>query len=153
MISKKRRQPEQIYLRFKNPCYEKIVRENTEKIARNMGFDEDQIFDLTMAVDEAYANAIEHNSRKGTQLDLEIEYLVFENRLEILVRDSGCGFDIAQIDIPENLKKLTSDRGRGLTLIKALSDHFELLSNPGTGTMVKIVKFLVGVDPSEILGL
>jgi len=138
----KETQPEQVFLRFKNPRYLRVIRDNTEVIARRMGFAEDQIFELSMAVDEAYTNAIEHSGRVGGESELEIEYLIYENRLEVSVKDSGCGFDCARLEIPKTLKSLHSSRGRGLGLIRILSDGFELRSTPGVGTMIKIIKYL-----------
>jgi len=135
-------QPEQVFIRFKNPRYLRVIRDNTEVIARRMGFAEDQIFELSMAVDEAYTNAIEHSGRVGGESELEIEYLIYENRLEVSVKDSGCGFDCARLKIPNTLKSLHSSRGRGLGLIRMLSDSFELSSKPGVGTMIRIIKYL-----------
>jgi serine/threonine-protein kinase RsbW len=141
-MKKNRGQPKKIYLRFNNPSYEKIVRANTEELARQMGFDEDQIYEISLAVDEAYTNAIEHSGDFGIALDLEIEYLVYEDRLEISITDTGCGFDSTRVQIPSTLRTLTTIRGRGLALIKSLSDSFELLTRPGAGTFIKIIKYL-----------
>lgn len=135
-------QPEQVFFKFRNPRYLRVIRDNTEDIARRMGFEEDQIFELAMAVDEAYTNAIEHSGRVGGEAELEIEYLIYENRLEVSVKDSGCGFDSARLEIPKTLKGLHSSRGRGLGLIRMLSDGFELRSTPGVGTLIRIIKYL-----------
>jgi serine/threonine-protein kinase RsbW len=135
-------QAQQVFFRFKNPRYLRVIRDNTEDIARRMGFEEDQIFELSMAVDEAYTNAIEHSGKVGGESELEIEYLIYENRLEVSVKDSGCGFDSTRLEIPKTLKGLHSCRGRGLGLIRMLSDGFELRSKPGVGTLIKIIKYL-----------
>ncbi len=153
-MKKNRGQPKKIYLRFNNPSYDKIVRANTEELARQMGFDEDQIYDISLAVDEAYTNAIEHSGNFGIALDLEIEYLIFEDRLEISITDTGCGFDPTRIEIPHTLRALTTIRGRGLSLIKILSDKFELLTRPGAGTFIKIIKYLTtGKSKSRFLSI
>jgi len=135
---------ERVSLKFDNPCYLRVIRDNTETIARRMGFEEDQVFELGMAVDEAYTNAIEHGSNADCDSALEIEFLIFDDRLEVAVKDSGCGFDHACLKIPKHLGTLTSTRGRGLGLINLLSDKFELSSIPGTGTIIKIIKYLAG---------
>jgi serine/threonine-protein kinase RsbW len=135
---------ERVFFRFNNPCYLRVIRDNTETIARMMGFEEDQIFELGMAVDEAYTNAIEHSGDMGGPPELEIEYLIYSDRLEVSVKDSGCGFDLARLEIPKNLRNLGSTRGRGLGLIQMLSDRFELSSIPGTGTIIKIIKYVTG---------
>ncbi len=132
-----------VRFRFKNPHYDGIVRLNTEAIARKMGFDEDQIFDLTLAVDEAYANAIEHSRQSLTCFELEITYHLLPDRLEVSIHDSGCGFEDCSGKQEEITPKgETSDRGRGLKLIKSLSDKAEIISAPGAGTLIRITKFL-----------
>ncbi|MFZ5950051.1 MAG: ATP-binding protein [Candidatus Rifleibacteriota bacterium] len=133
--------PEQMVLKFNDPQYFSIVKKNTELLARRMGFNENRIFDLAMAVDEAYVNAIEHGG-KGSELNLQVEFLIYQDRLEISVSDTGCGFDITRIEIPKTLKNLEGVRGRGLGLIKRLSDRFVLSSVPGSGTLIRIIKFV-----------
>lgn len=137
--------------RFKNPRYDRIVRLNTESIARTMGFDEDQVFDITLAVEEAYANALEHSTESGTDADLELEilYHLYPDRLEVTIQDSGCGFlapesEMAAVSLEEEVMTV---RGRGLGLIRTLSDRAEILSSPGLGTLIRIVKFLTVERP------
>ena len=135
--------PKQVRLRYKNPRYDRVVRINTETIARKMGFDEDQIFDITLAVEEAYANAIEHASRHGPDLELEIVYHLHGDRIVITVHDSGCGFDAPLNDgrgVP--MAGIDCARGRGIALIRMLSDIAEIISEPGLGTLISITKYL-----------
>lgn len=116
---------------------------NTETIARNMGFTEDQIFDITLAVEEAYANAIEHASRHGPDLELEIVYHLHCDRIEISVHDSGCGFDApSSDDRVVTIAGIECSRGRGIALIRMLSDVADIISEPGLGTLIRITKFL-----------
>lgn len=137
--------PKSVRLRFRNPRYERIVRVNTESIARKMGFTEDDIFDITLAVEEAYTNAIEHSGKARGDLELEIVYLLYVDRLEVSVQDSGQGFhqEPKPSGEADALPDMNSDRGRGLGLIRNLADRFEILSEPGSGTLIRIVKFLV----------
>ena len=131
-----------VRLRFKNPRYDRIIRLNTESIARKMGFSEDQVFDITLAVEEAYTNAIEHSGGNLVELELEILYQLFPDRLEVSVQDTGCGFDEQQRQTACAFDDIVSDRGRGLGLIRNLADKAEILSAPGAGTLIKITKFL-----------
>jgi len=137
-----RKFPEQVLFKFEKPCYLRVIRDNTEVIARRMGFDEDQVFELAMIVDEAYANAIEHGARTSCESQLEVEFLIFKDRLEVCVKDTGCGFDLSGVQIPKNLRSFNSTRGRGLGLISLLSDRYELISSPGAGTTLRFTKFL-----------
>lgn len=131
-----------VFLRFSNPYYNNIVKINTENVARKIGFSDNQIFESVMAVDEAYTNAVEHSRNADSELMIEIEYLIFDNRLEVVVKDTGCGFDATNRHISSTVSENSSIRGRGLNLIKCLSDKFELNTSPGIGTEVRIVKYL-----------
>ncbi len=143
MIKMKRRKfPEQVFFKFKKPCYLRVIRDNAEVIARRMGFDEDQVFELAMIVDEAYANAVEHGAVSTGDTELEIVFLIYRDRLEVSVKDTGCGFDLSCVPIPQNLRSLNSTRGRGLGLISMLSDQYELISTPGCGTILRLTKYL-----------
>ena len=147
------RQSKVFRLRFKNPRYNRIVRLNTETIARNMGFSEDQVFDITLAVEEAYTNAIEHGGKTAREcLELEIIYRQLPDRLVISIKDSGCGFDGSVADLSGQASDVINDRGRGLGLILHLSDHAEIISEPGSGTTIRITKFLIPpvVPESEV---
>ena len=131
-----------VFLRFSNPYYNNIVRSNTENIARKTGFNEDQVFETVMAVDEAYTNAVEHSKIHDTEIIIEIEYLIYDDKLEIFVKDTGCGFKMSDGIISDSLKSNLSNRGRGLSLIKCLSDKFDVNTRVGVGTEIKIVKYL-----------
>ena len=49
--------PEEIVMNLFSTRYLDSVRKKTEEIARRMGFDDEQVFDLALVVDEAYVNA------------------------------------------------------------------------------------------------
>ena len=140
-----RGQNRSVRLRFKNPKYDRIIRLNTESIARKMGFSEDQVFDISLAVEEAYTNAIEHSGRNLADLELEILYQLFADRLEVSVHDTGCGFNQEAAVQDISFQDANADRGRGLGLIRSLSDKAEILSAPGAGTLIRIIKYLATV--------
>jgi len=145
MMMGTRGQNRSVRLRFKNPKYDRIIRLNTESIARKMGFSEDQVFDISLAVEEAYTNAIEHSGRNLADLELEILYQLFADRLEVSVHDTGCGFNQEAAVQDISFQDANADRGRGLGLIRSLSDKAEILSAPGAGTLIRIIKYLATV--------
>ncbi len=132
----------QVILKLNTPKYFALVRKNTEEIAAHMGFDEEAIFDLALVVDEAYVNAIEHGAEGKTEAKVDIIFSIYENKLEISIKDGGCGFDMTAVKVPENLESLCSTRGRGLGLMKLLTDEFSYESHPGEGTSVTFAKYL-----------
>ncbi len=134
--------PQEIVMNLLSTRYLDSVRKKTEEIAEKMGFDEEQIFDLALVVDEAYVNAIEHGANGKKETKLEIKYIIFENKLEISIKDCGCGFDMNTVSVPSNLKSINSTRGRGLGLMKLLTDEFFMESKPGYGTTVRFSKYI-----------
>ncbi len=134
--------PQEVVMNLFSTRYLDIVRKKTEEIAKEMGFDDEQIFDLALVVDEAYVNAIEHGAEGKKETELEIKYKIFEDKLEICIKDCGCGFDMNKVSVPSNLKSITSTRGRGLGLMKLLTDEFFMESKPGCGTTVKFSKYI-----------
>lgn len=137
-------------LRFKNPKYDNIVKKNTEKVAKLMGFSDNDTFDIVLAVEEAYVNAIEHATSLSQHKDyeLEIAYYIYPSQLVVLISDNGQGFDLEKIKNNNEIKHCYNSeieikqRGRGLELIKALADECDILTTPGYGTTIKIIKFL-----------
>ena len=81
-----------------------------------------------MAVREALANAVRH-ARPG-RIDFRME-LAGNRRLQITVRDDGCGFDPATIEVGNGLDNL---RAR----LSNVGGDCEISSQPGGGTTVKL---------------
>ncbi|TCP92119.1 anti-sigma B factor RsbW [Serpentinicella alkaliphila] len=127
------------------PEYVSVVRLTLSSIASRMGFDIEKIEDLKVAVSEACSNAITHgaNAEEG---NFDVEFLVYEEKIDILVYDKGKGFLVNQIEEPNvhNLK----EGGLGVFIIKSLMDNVEFLQNKGKGTVIKMTKY-VGDDFNE----
>jgi serine/threonine-protein kinase RsbW len=84
------------------------------------------------AVSEALANAIEHS---GTLVSIEVSCRLTGRRLVATVVDDGVGF-ASEVPGEPKLPDVTAERGRGLPIMRRLTDHFEIRSMPGKGTSV-----------------
>src|SRR5512132_3810640 len=62
------------------------VRRLVQEMAPALGFDRDRVFDISVAVSEATANAIEHASPTG---EVRVQTRVFFDRLEIDITGPG----------------------------------------------------------------
>ncbi|MYS24940.1 serine/threonine-protein kinase RsbW [Streptomyces sp. DvalAA-14] len=106
------------------------------------GVDPDISFDLSVALSEACANAVEHaGSATGYSVTAEID----GDRCRIEVADSGPGFSrdrIRRPARPTTLRGQHAEHGRGLFLIEALVDHVQFHDRPGHGTIVAFDKVL-----------
>jgi serine/threonine-protein kinase RsbW len=89
--------------------------------------------DLELAITEACANVVDHAS--GTE-SFEVLLEVAEDHCTIDVRDDGVGFDPAAIDPPG----ASTERGRGLFLIKALAENVRMHSTPRHGSLIHFEK-------------
>jgi serine/threonine-protein kinase RsbW len=114
------------------PTVRAIVRD----AAAELGLDDGTTWELTLATTEAFANAVEHGSPRdprGIELRMELE----DDRLEVEVVDCGGCFP----DVPRTSKP-RGHGGRGLPIIAAVVDHFEVVPGSGT-TRVRFEKRLV----------
>jgi anti-sigma regulatory factor (Ser/Thr protein kinase) len=102
-----------------------IARAIVRDAAAEFGLDDETAWDLTLATSEAVANAVLHGSscgdlNHGVKLIVEID----ESSISIEVCDCGV-FDA-------DLKPAAQDDlgGRGIPIIAALADSFELIPEP-----------------------
>lgn len=121
------------------PCLSEFAvtaRAQAELIAKRMRFKEDRIQDIKSAVGEACDNAIEHsNSPNG----VDIRYRLRGTNLMIEVEDYGEGFDPESIG--HSLPSPYIEGGRGLYLIKNLTDEVRIVSRKGQGTKITMEIF------------
>jgi phosphoserine phosphatase RsbU/P len=119
----------------------KRIRLETESIATEMGFSEEDIFNLKLAINEAQANVIEHayfGSEKG---DILFEFRVFSDRLEVLIKDFGPGMGSKTIKGEDHLDELEGS-GLGVYLIKTMMDNVKYNRTSKVGTELCLTKYL-----------
>jgi serine/threonine-protein kinase RsbW len=121
------------------PEYVGTVRLAVSSLANRAGFDIEAIEDIKVAVSEACSNIVCH-STLGEDSLYEVICEIGDDRLSILVEDDGVGFDVNKIPEPD-LEDLKSG-GLGVFIIRALMDEVDVSSEEGTGTRIKMVKYL-----------
>jgi serine/threonine-protein kinase RsbW len=111
--------------------------------ARKVGFDEENQQQIGMAVRECMVNAVVHGNRysKNKKVHLDIERS--KDRLTFTVGDEGQGFDLNSLPDPLAPENLLKQSGRGIMIVRAFMDDFDLHPRPGGGTEVRLVKNLV----------
>lgn len=107
-------------------------------IAVDLGFDEAEAEEAAIIATELASNLIKHRAIKG-EIILRCRYEGGREGLEIESRDTGPGI----VDIDQALQRSSiGTLGPGLSGVKRLSDHFDLTSTAGSGTIVAAVKWL-----------
>ncbi|MBV8898197.1 MAG: ATP-binding protein [Acidobacteriaceae bacterium] len=110
--------------------------------AGKSGFDEDEQHQIGMAIRECMVNAVAHGNRysKNKKVHLSIERS--KDAIIVVIGDEGAGFDLSSLPDPLAPENLLRQSGRGIMLIKAFMDEFDLHPRPGGGTEVRLVKNL-----------
>ena len=84
---------------------------------------------IMIAVTEAVNNAIKHGNQNNPKLNVALSLLLEKDLIKFRVEDEGRGFDYHHLldpTAPENLEK---PGGRGIFLMKHLSDEVEFQEN------------------------
>ena len=111
-----------------------------DSVCERMKFDDDDRARITMSVIEAGTNAIQHGHRRDATKPVDIEFHLLPDALEIIVHDSGKGFDVNSINgnvtSPDHLLDV---RGRGIYIMRECMDSVEYTFS-STGTTCRLVK-------------
>jgi serine/threonine-protein kinase RsbW len=109
------------------------------------GVDPDVSYDLSVALSEACANAVEHGGDGavgGSSEAYRVTAYLDGEKCRIEVADSGPGIAFTQ---SVRAARLDAEHGRGLVLIEELADHVHIGNKPGRGGAVvsfdKILKW------------
>ncbi|MEV6125128.1 ATP-binding protein [Streptomyces sp. NPDC052077] len=113
------------------------------------GVDPDISFDLSVALGEACANAVEHGGADapgGPSEAYRVTAYLDGERCRIEVEDTGPGFPSGasgRPPVPCRSVPADAEHGRGLGLIRELADHVHIGSAPGrAGAVVSFDKML-----------
>lgn len=114
--------------------------------AKAIGFHEDQLHQLGMAVRETMVNAVVHGNRYSARKKVHVSVIKDADRLTIVIADEGEGFDPDSVPNPLAEENLMRQSGRGLLLIQAFVDEFQIQRGQPRGTEVRMVKYLANAS-------
>lgn len=138
------------YIEMKLPAkpeYVGVIRLTVSGIANRMGFSYEDIDDLKVAISEAATNAVDHAYQKHESGEVRLGFGIYEDRLEVMVADTGKSFDFKESDHKtEPYNKSSSieamrEGGLGLFLIEALMDEVSI-NNESGGVVIVMTKHL-----------
>jgi len=119
-----------------------VAEEAVLKEAQEIGFDEDDLHKIGMSVRECMVNAVVHGNRYNARKKVHVMIQRSPERLAVVIQDEGDGFDMATLPDPLANENLLRHSGRGLLLMQAFMDEFEIRPREPRGTEVKMVKLL-----------
>jgi serine/threonine-protein kinase RsbW len=94
--------------------------------------DDDLYGNIMIAVTEAVNNAIKHGNASNSSKNVFLSLTLNENLLKFVVKDEGAGFDHNNLPDPTAPENLEKPGGRGIFLMKHLSDEVEFSENGKT---------------------
>jgi serine/threonine-protein kinase RsbW len=112
------------------------------KAAEEAGLPEEDLHKISMAVRETMVNAVVHGNRYNARKRVHLEVSRGADHLAVIVADEGDGFDLASLPDPLADENLLHQSGRGLLLIRAFVDEFQMRRLTPQGTEVRLVKYL-----------
>jgi serine/threonine-protein kinase RsbW len=108
--------------------------------ASSAGFADDALFGIDMAVREALANAVKHGNKLDETKQVEVTLVSLGDRMEIMIRDFGKGFDVSEVPDPTNPENLLKASGRGILFMHNFVDKVEWQPHAEGGMIVKMTK-------------
>src|ERR1051326_833963 len=116
------------------------------RMAGLAGLEEDDLHALGMAGRGAAVNAVVHGNRYSARKKVHLTVSRMADRLLVVIGDEGEGFAVDSIADPLAPENLLRQSGRGLLLIRAFVDEFEIVRRKPRGTEVRLVKYLANAS-------
>jgi len=118
-----------------------VVRLAVSGVAARLGASYEDVDDIKVAVSEACTNVIDHAFEEEAcdAAVIRISCVPSDGEIAITVQDEGCGFDPAATRTVDEADP-EQEGGLGLFLIRKLMDEMDVVSRPGGGTKVVMVK-------------
>ncbi|MBI4903538.1 MAG: ATP-binding protein [Acidobacteria bacterium] len=111
-------------------------------IAGRAGFDEDSMHRIGIALREAMVNAVVHGNKYNAHKKVRLSAGMEDTSLKIVISDEGGGFEMTKVPDPLAKENLLKESGRGILLMQAFVDDFQVRRLSPNGTEVTMVKHL-----------
>jgi serine/threonine-protein kinase RsbW len=119
----------------------------TVSVAEAAGFGEEDRYRIGIAVREALINAVTYGNqeqrKKKVYLTIELE----PTKLVVHILDEGKGFDLSAVPDPTSEENLLKNTGRGLLLMRAFMDEFDVTRGRTGGAEVVMAKRFSEAEP------
>ena len=101
------------------------VEQLIDTVCEDLKLDEDNYGNILIAVTEAVNNAIIHGNKSIPEKKVKVEVDKITKEVVFSVYDEGGGFDFSDLPDPTAPENLEKPDGRGIFLMKNLSDKVE----------------------------
>ncbi len=113
----------------------RIIESFIDNAKEKFNLDDDIYGNIMIAVTESVNNAIMHGNKNDKTKNVTLSLTLNENVIHFEIKDEGTGFDYKNLPDPTAPENLDKPSGRGIFLMKHLSDEVNFLNN---GSLVKL---------------
>src|SRR5271165_1514521 len=117
-----------------------LAEEMCVRVAEAAGFNEDECYRIGMAVREGVINAFHYGNQEKPEKKIHLAIELTLERMIIKVMDEGKGFRLTDVPDPLAEENLLSTSGRGIFLMKAFMDEFNVVAGRTGGAEVIMSK-------------
>ena len=108
--------------------------------AKRAGINEDDALSLGMAIRECAVNAVVHGNRYNLNKKIHLTITRKPDQVVVTIADEGEGFELEELPDPLAEENLMRHSGRGIFIIRAFTDDFQVRRLSPSGTEVTLVK-------------
>ena len=119
-----------------------LAEDITLRIAEASGFDEEDRHRIGMSVREGMINAVTYGNHQNREKKVYFTIEMGAGRMEIHILDQGDGFVLADVPDPLAEENLLKSSGRGILLMKAFMDEFDVVRGRTGGAELILIKKL-----------
>jgi serine/threonine-protein kinase RsbW len=119
-----------------------LAEEMCLRVAEAVGFNEDECYRIGMSVREGVINAFHYGNQEKPDKKIHLAVDITTDKMTIHVLDEGKGFDLTSVPDPLAQENLLSTSGRGIFLMRAFMDEFNVVPGRTGGAEIIMSKKL-----------
>ena len=119
-----------------------LAEEMCLRVAEAAGFGEDDCYRIGMSVREGVINAFHYGNQERPEKKIHLAVDLTSDRMIIHVVDEGTGFKLSDVPNPLAEENLLSTSGRGIFLMRAFMDEFDVVLGKTGGAEIVMAKKL-----------
>ncbi|HXN22282.1 MAG TPA: ATP-binding protein [Candidatus Dormibacteraeota bacterium] len=110
------------------------------RVATAAGFGDDECHRIGMSVREGVINAFHYGNSANREKKIHLAFELTPEKMVIRVLDEGRGFDLTEVPDPLAEENLLKTSGRGIFLMRAFMDEFDVARGPQGGAEIIMAK-------------
>lgn len=107
----------------------RIIESFIDNAKDRFNIDDDIYGNIMIAVTESVNNAVKHGNKEDKDKNVNLSLFMKDHCISFIIEDEGDGFDYNNLQDPTAPENIDKVGGRGIFLMKHLSDEVHFLNN------------------------